>query len=76
MEEARITNQQREALKKIFSLYENYEVMSCEAGSNWTSYARDIVDALPELILAFPKIVLELDDSVGVFKSIIKKGGK
>ena len=71
-----MTNQQKEALKKIFSLYENYEVMSCEAGSNWTSYAKDIVDAIPELILAFPAIVLELDDAVGVFKSIMKKEEK
>ena len=70
------TSQQKEALKKIFSLYENYEVMSYESGSNWTSYARDIVDVLPELILAFPDVVLELDDSVGIFKSIMKKKAK
>lgn len=61
---------QKEILKKIFKLYENYVVMGCEG--NPQMYARPIIEAMPELIRAFPNIaLLEIDDSFGVFKKII-----
>jgi len=65
---------QKEALKKVFSLYERFEVMECEAGNNWISYARDIIEAIPELIQAFPSIVLlEMKDDLGILKNVVMK---
>jgi hypothetical protein len=72
-----ITKNQKEALKKVFSLYENYVVMKCESGNNWASYAKDVVNAIPELAKAFPVISLE-NDKLGIFKNIYfkkEKGG-
>ena len=69
-----MTNDQKEALKKVFSAYENYIVMS--DGNNSYSYAKDVVNTIPELAIAFPAISLENDD-VGIFKGIyFKKGVK
>ena len=69
-----MTNQ-KEALKKVFSAYENYVVMS--DGKNSMSYAKDVLDTIPELATVFPAISLE-DDKLGLFKNIYfmsKKGG-
>jgi len=61
---------QKEVLKKIFSLYENYVVMGCEG--NPQMYARPIIEAIPELIKAFPNIaLLEMDESFSVLKKIV-----
>jgi len=71
-----MTNDQKEALKKVFSAYESYVVMSCE-GNPWM-YARDVIEAIPQLAKVFPSISLE-DDDVGIFKRIYFKkeeGGK
>lgn len=55
---------QKEALKKIFSLYVDI--------SKERNLAYRLVDAIPELIKAFPSIVLlEMDDSFGVLKKIV-----
>ena len=65
---------QKEALKKVFSAYENYVVMS--DGNNSMSYARDVVNTIPELAKVFPSISLE-NDEFGIFKNIYfmsKKG--
>ena len=63
---------QKEILKKIFSLYENYVVMGCEG--NPQMYTRPIIKAIPELIKAFPSIaLLEMDDSFGILKKIVKE---
>ena len=64
-----MTNDQKEALKKVFSLYENYVVMSYESGNNEISYMRDVINAMPELAKAFPAISLKNDD-MGIFKRI------
>ena len=64
-----MTNDQKEALKKVFSLYENYVVMSCESGNNEISYMRDVINAMPELAKVFPTISLE-NDEMGIFKRI------
>ena len=66
-----MTNDQKEALKKVFSAYECYEVMSYES-NNELSYARDVVNTIPELAKVFPAISLENDD-VGIFKRIYFK---
>ena len=69
-----MTNDQKEALKKVFSAYENYIVMS--DGANNFSYARDVLNVIPELVIAFPAISLENDDT-GIFKEIyFKKNAK
>jgi len=65
-----MTKDQKEALKKVFSAYESYVVMSCE-GNPWM-YARDVVEAIPGLAKAFPKVSLENDD-LGIFKEIYFK---
>ena len=65
-----MTNDQKEALKKVFSAYEGYVVMGCE-GNPWM-YARDVVNAIPELVKAFPAVSLK-NDSMGVFKNIYFK---
>ena len=68
-----MTNDQKEALKKVFSAYEGYVVMGCE-GNPWM-YAKDVVNAIPELAKSFPAISLE-NDKLGIFKNIyFKKGG-
>ena len=61
---------QKEALKKVFSAYEGYVVMGCE-GNPWM-YARDVVEAIPQLAKAFPTISLE-NDELGIFKDIYFK---
>ena len=65
-----MTNNQKEALKKVFSAYENYMVMNCEG--NEISYARDVINTIPELAKVFPLISLE-NDEVGIFKRIYFK---
>jgi len=65
-----MTKDQKEALKKVFSAYESYVVMSCE-GNPWM-YARDVVEVIPELAKAFPKVSLENDD-LCIFKEIYFK---
>jgi len=61
---------QKEILKNIFKLYENYVIMGCEG--NPQMYERPIIEAIPELIRAFPHIVLfEMDDPFGVLKKIV-----
>ena len=62
-----MTNDQKEALRKVFSAYESYEVMACEG--NEISYARDVVYTIPELAKVFPAISLE-NDELGLFKNI------
>lgn len=62
-----MTNDQEEALKKVFSAYENYVVMS--DGNNSLSYARDVVETVKELAVVFPAISLE-NDELGLFKNI------
>ena len=64
---------QKEALKKVFSAYENYVVMGCE-GNPWI-YARDVIEAIPELAKAFPAISLE-GDQLGIFRDIYLKKEK
>lgn len=64
---------QKEALRKVFSAYENYVVMSCE-GNPWM-YARCVIEAIPELVKAFPIISLE-NDEMGIFKNIYFKKEK
>ena len=66
-----MTNNQKEALKKVFSAYEGYVVMSCESNGE-LSYARDVVNTIPRLAKVFPAISLENDD-VGIFKRIYFK---
>ena len=68
---SKLTNDQKEALKKVFSSYENYVVMSCESNGE-LSYARDVVNTIPRLAKVFPAISLENDD-VGIFKRIYFK---
>jgi len=62
-----MTDDQKETLKKVFSTYENYVVMS--DGSNSMSYARDVINAVKELAIVFPAISLE-NDELGLFKNI------
>ena len=70
-----MTKDQIEALKKVFSAYENYVVMNIEAGNNWPSYAKDVVNTIPELAKSFPAISLD-NDKLGIFKNIyFMKGG-
>ena len=71
-----MTNNQTEALKKVFSAYENYVVMS--DGNNSFSYAKDVLNTIPKLATVFPAISLE-NDELGLFKNIYfmsKKGGE
>ncbi|MCK4447572.1 MAG: hypothetical protein KAW56_10885 [Candidatus Marinimicrobia bacterium] len=67
-----MTNEQKEVLKKVFSAYENYAVMSCESGNNEISYMRDVVNTVPELAKVFPAVSLE-NDEMRVFKRIYFK---
>ena len=66
-----MTNDQKEALKKVFSAYEGYVVMSCES-NNELSYARDVINTIPELAKVFPAISLK-NDEMGIFKRIYFK---
>jgi len=59
--EVSMTNDQKEALKKVFSAYENYD--------NSLSYARDVLKTVKELAIVFPAISLE-NDELGLFKNI------
>jgi len=72
-----MTNEQKEALEKVFSAYENYIVMS--DGNNSISYAKDVTKTIPELAKVFPAISLK-NDKLGLFKNIYfrnkKKAGK
>ena len=64
-----MTKDQIEALKKVFSAYENYVVMS--DGNNSFSYAKDVLDTIPKLGIAFPAIsLLETIDKFSIFKNI------
>ena len=62
-----MTNDQKEALKKVFSAYENYVVMGCEG--NPVSYMRDVINAVSKLAVMFPAVSLKNDD-LGIFKRI------
>jgi len=63
------TKNQTEALKKVFSAYEKYIINS--DGSNSFSYAKDVLDTIPELAVVFPAIsLLETNDKFGIFKNI------
>ena len=69
-----MTSNQKEALRRIFCLY--------SVVKNQRSLSYRLVDQIPDLILAFPNIALELDGNVvHTFRNIIKKnlnkkGGK
>ena len=69
-----MTNDQKKALKKIFSAYENYVVMSYETNSalGELSYARDVINTIPKLAKVFPSISLK-NDEMGIFKRIYFK---
>ena len=67
------TKDQTEALKKVFSAYENYIVMS--DGNNSFSYAKDALNTIPELSTVFPAISLE-NDKLGIFKNIYFNKGE
>ena len=58
---------QKKALKKIFATYESYVVM--HDGYNDIFYAKDILDIIPELAKAFPKISLK-NDELGLYKNM------
>ena len=64
-----MTNKQIEALKNVFSKYENYVVMSCEG--NDLMYLKDLIPTVIELAKSFPDIALKNDD-LGIFKNYIK----
>ena len=68
---------QKEALKKVFSLYEKfiYEqnredyIAQCIVFARW-----DVTNAIPELIQAFPSIaLLEMKDDSDILKNIVMK---
>lgn len=65
-----MTNKQKEALKTIFSGYENYVVMSCEG--NDLMYLKDLIPAVIELAKAFPDIALK-NDKLGIFRNYMRK---
>jgi hypothetical protein len=58
---------QKEALQKIFAAYENYIVMS--NGYNSISYAKDVLNTIPELAKVFSRISLE-NDELGLYKNL------
>ena len=58
---------QKNALKKVFSAYVNFVVMS--NGNNSLSYVRDVINTVKELASVFPTISLE-NDKLGLFKNI------
>jgi hypothetical protein len=58
---------QKEALKKVFAAYESWVVMS--SGDNSIFYAKDVLDTIPKLAKAFPKISLE-NDELGLYKNM------
>ena len=58
---------QKKALKNVFSKYESYVIMS--SGDNSIFYVKDVLDAIPKLAKAFPKISLK-NDELGVFKNM------
>jgi len=58
---------QENALRKVFSAYENYVAMS--DGNNSMSYAKDVINAVKELASVFPAVSLE-NDKLGLFKNI------
>ena len=58
---------QKEALKKVFSKYESYVIMS--SGDNSIFYVKDVLDTIPKLAKAFPKISLE-NDELGLYKNM------
>ena len=58
---------QKEALKKVFAAYESWVVMS--NGYNSMSYAKDVLNTIPKLAKAFPKISLE-NDELGLYKNM------
>ena len=62
-----MTNDQKEALKKVFSAYENYIINTDSDKHN--SYLSKLLDTIPELSIVFPAISLE-NDELGLFKNI------
>ena len=58
---------QKEALKKVFAAYESYVIMS--SGDNSIFYVKDVLDTIPKLAKAFPKISLE-NDELGLYKNM------
>ena len=58
---------QKEALKNVFSKYESYVIMS--SGDNSIFYVKDVLDTIPKLAKAFPKISLE-NDELGLYKNM------
>ena len=63
----RTTKDQTEALKKVFSAYENYIVNA--DSDKYDSYLSKLLDTIPKLATVFPAISLE-DDRLGLFKNI------
>ena len=64
---------QKEALKKVFSKYESYVIMS--SGDNSIFYVKDVLDTIPELAKVFPDIALK-NDELGVYKNMYGVGEK
>jgi len=62
-----MTNDQNQALEKVFSAYENYVVMG--DGNNNMSHAKDVMNTVRELAIVFPAISLK-NDKLGLFKNI------
>jgi len=61
-----MTKKQKEALRRIFCLY--------DVVRNNRNLSYRLVDEIPDLILAFPNIALELDGNVvHTFRNIIEK---
>jgi len=61
-----MTKKQKEAIRRIFCLY--------DVVRNNRNLSYRLVDEIPDLILAFPNIALELDGNVvHTFRNIIEK---
>jgi len=59
------TKSQIEALKKVFKMYEDL--------IGYRNLAYRLMDIIPDLIVSFPTIVLEMEDKTGIFKKIINE---
>jgi hypothetical protein len=57
------TKSQIKAFKKVFKTYEDL------IGYRNLSYR--LMDTIPDLIISFPGIILEMEDKTGIFKKII-----
>jgi len=75
-----MTKDQKEALKKVFSLYKEfiYEQNREDYIAQSIVFARwDVTNAIPELIQAFPSIaLLEMKDETGILKNIVMETDK